>query len=162
MRFSSKVAYSSLVGALYAVLTLVLAPISFGPVQLRLSEVLTVLPFLFPAAVPGLFVGCFVSNLIGSGNIFDIIFGSLATAAAGYLTSKCKSRLLAPLPPVLINAVVIGAVLAHVYTPENFLMAALAFGLQILISQALVCYGLGLPLLFFMDRHKAKIMDHLD
>ena len=158
MRLSSKIAYSALIGAAYAALSLALQPISFGPVQLRLSEALCVLPYFFPFAAPGLFTGCFIANFLGTGNILDMVFGSLATLAAAFLTSKCKSRFLAPLPPVLINAVVVGIVIAYSASPANLLMTSLIYGGQIFVSQAIVCYGLGLPLLGYLDRHKASIM----
>ena len=72
---------SAVIAALYAALTLLLAPISYGPIQLRLSEALTLLPMLLPQAVPGLFVGCLIANLY-TGMLTDIIFGSLATLVA--------------------------------------------------------------------------------
>lgn len=83
----------ALIAAIYAVLCAALAPISYGEVQFRISEALTILPLLMPEAVPGLFVGCLIANLIGGAGILDIVFGSLATLIAGLLTyamRKCR------------------------------------------------------------------------
>ena len=87
---------SAIIAALYAALTLLLAPLSYGPVQLRVSEALTLLPVLLPQSIPGLFVGCMLANLMGACPWQDIVFGSLATLLAALGTWTCrKSRLLA-------------------------------------------------------------------
>ncbi|MEA5002230.1 MAG: QueT transporter family protein, partial [Christensenella sp.] len=90
MQNKSKVRYlceASLIAALYAALTLLLAPLSYGPVQVRVSEALCVLPFFTPAAVPGLFIGCMLANLYTAGlGVMDIVVGSLATLLAATLT----------------------------------------------------------------------------
>ena len=100
------------VAAIYAALTLALAPISYGAVQVRVSEALTVLPFFMPrSAVPGLFLGCFLANFLGGAGIWDVVFGSAATLIAAMLTARCRSRMLSPLAPVLVNAVVVGCLL---------------------------------------------------
>ena len=75
------IATAAIVGAAYAAMTIALAPISYGAVQLRVSEVLCILPFFIPGTAWGLFVGCALANIL-TGNIFDIIFGSLAPLAA--------------------------------------------------------------------------------
>ena len=104
-------AVCAVLAALYAGLTVLLAPISYGAFQCRVSEALTLLPFFAPYTMWGLFIGCFLANLY-TGSVLDIVFGSLATLLAAFLTSKCKNKWLAALPPVLVNAVVIGAVIA--------------------------------------------------
>jgi len=149
---SRNITRPAIIGAIYAVLTIIFIKTSFGPWQLRVSEALTVLPFIYPPATWGLFVGCFIANLIGSGNIFDIAFGPLATLIAGLLTARCKKIWLAPLPPVVVNAVVIGLVLGCTSSPENPLMASLVIGGQIFLTEAIVCYGFGLPLLHFLKK----------
>ena len=83
-----KLTFAAVVGALYAALTIALAPISYGPLQFRVSEVLCILPFFFPFTAWGLFVGCALANLFGSGLLPDIVFGSLATLLAALCTSK--------------------------------------------------------------------------
>ena len=74
-----RMAYAAVIGAAYAALTMALAPISYGPIQMRVSEVLCVLPFFFPSATWGLFIGCMIANLISAAGVWDVVFGSLAT-----------------------------------------------------------------------------------
>ena len=93
------------IAAIYVVLTVLFAPIGFGSVQVRFSEALTVLPYFTPAAIPGLFVGCFIGNILGGAIPLDIICGSLATlAAAGCSYMLRRKKYLVPLPPVVLNA----------------------------------------------------------
>lgn len=107
---------SALIAALYAGLTLLFLPISFGQVQMRVSEALTVLPVLFPSAIPGLFVGCLLANLLGGSPWQDVLFGSLATLTAAVLTRLLRKHLwLAALMPVVINALVVGLLLNWMY-----------------------------------------------
>ncbi len=149
-------------GALYAALTLLAYPISFGAVQLRLSEVLTVLPLFFPEAVPGLFIGCVAANLLSPNiAVLDVLFGSLATLIAAFLTRRLRNRhpFIALLPPVLLNAVIVGAVITlSVGSSEDtgvglFAVNCAAVGL----GEALSCLGLGLPLVYALRRAARKI-----
>ena len=146
---------AALIAAVYAALTLALAPISYMNIQLRVAEAMTVLPAIFPSAIPGLFVGCILANTLGPGaGVLDIIFGSLATLLAAWLSYKLrKHTYLVPLPPVIVNAVIIGAVLSYAYN----LPLALTM-LQVGAGQLLACYGIGLPLLFLVKKIK-KIKD---
>ncbi|MDO4559583.1 MAG: QueT transporter family protein [bacterium] len=142
-----RIALSAMIAALYTGLTFVLAPISFGPVQFRVSEALTLLPFCLPEAVPGLFVGCLISNMLGGFGITDIILGSAATLAAAWVTAKMPNVWLAALPPVVINAVVVGAYIALLSsTPVIWSM------LYIGASQAVICYAIGIPLILYIKR----------
>jgi len=103
---------SAVIAALYAAMTLLLAPISYGPIQLRLSEAMTLLPMLLPQAIPGLFVGCLIANLY-TGMLTDIIFGSLATLLAAVGTYLLRRNpFLAASCPVISNGVIVGLVLA--------------------------------------------------
>lgn len=139
---------AAVIAALYAVLTLVLAPISFGPMQLRVSEAMTLLPILWPEAAAGLFVGCFLANLIGGYGIMDAVVGGLATLIAALLTRRLRhNRWIAALPPVLINAVAIGLLL-HFVAEAPLWLTMLYIG----AGQALACYALGMPLLAVMDK----------
>ena len=147
-----KIVAAGVIGALYATLTLVLQPFSFGPVQLRLSEALCVLPFLYPFTAWGLFAGCLVSNIVGGFGLPDIIFGSLATLAAGLVTARIRVKWLAPLPPVVVNALVIGGVLAFALAPENPSAAYLLFAAEVGAGQLAACYAVGLPLLLCVER----------
>jgi len=140
---------AAMIGALYALLTIILAPISYGMVQVRVAEMLMILPFFTPAAVPGLFVGCLIANLYGGYGILDIVFGSLATLLAAYLVTKIKNKFLAPLPPVIINAAIIGIVLHLVLGLPLYLTVA-----WVGVGQMVACYGLGLPLLLLLEKRR--------
>ncbi|HBL84779.1 MAG TPA: transporter [Clostridiales bacterium] len=146
---------TAMIAAAYATLTLALAPIGYGAIQFRVSEALTVLPFIFPEAIIGLFIGCLTSNIIYSPfAVLDIIFGSLATLGAAFWTSRIKNRYLAPLPPIIINALVIGFVITYSEAGKTFVDFPLtAFYVNMAtvgLGQTVVCYGLGLPLLMAM------------
>jgi uncharacterized membrane protein len=146
-----KTAFAGLIAAMYIALVMVTIPTSFGFLQFRAAESLTLLPFLFPSAIPGLFVGCFLANVFFSElGPPDWIIGSLATLSAAFLTSRCKNRWIAALPPVLINAAAVGIMLA-VLIPE----AGVGIGLSILsvgIGQIAVCCGLGVPLTVALEK----------
>jgi uncharacterized membrane protein len=102
---------AAMIGAIYALLTVLFAPISYGMIQVRISEMLMILPYFTSAAIPGLFVGCFIANIYGGQGILDIVFGSLATLLSAYIVSKISNKYLVPLPPVIINALIVGWVL---------------------------------------------------
>ncbi len=138
-----KILYAAVIAAVYAALTLLFAPISMGPVQCRISEALCVLPLFSPVAIPGLFIGCLIVNMF-LGSIYDIIFGSLATLAAAYLTWRFrKNRWLAMCFPVLLNAVIVGGYLG-LFLPDA--PAVWLCMLTVGIGEAISCYGIGLPL----------------
>ena len=152
----------ALIAAAYAGLTYLsnVFGLAYGPIQLRLSEILSVLPLFTPAAVPGLTVGCFLAN-IGSFNMADLLFGTLATCASAYLTyllrnAKVKGLpLLGLLPPVLVNALVIGFEISVFYLPgTNFLWGLGISALEVGIGQFIVCYALGLPFYFVLKKYK--------
>ncbi|MEA5068259.1 MAG: QueT transporter family protein [Christensenellaceae bacterium] len=141
---------AAVIAAIYAAVALLLAPISGfqGNFQLRVSEALTILPVLTPAAVPGLFVGCLTANLLGGATALDVIFGSLATLIAALLTRRLRARpVLAALPPVAVNMLVVGLVLSLSYNTP-FLLNAMWVGL----GQLGACYALGLPLLWALRK----------
>ncbi|HBN85441.1 MAG TPA: transporter [Clostridiales bacterium] len=145
---------AAIIASIYTALTILLLPISYGPIQVRVSEALTVLPYFTPAAIPGLFVGCLIANIAGGLGWMDIIFGSLATLIAAFLTYLVpKSRkLLVPLPAVIVNGLIVGWVVSTVYT-ENTLPMAVTM-LTVAGGQAISCYGLGYPLLKLFEKYK--------
>ena len=149
MKISSKqIALAGIIGALYAALTISLAPISYGPVQVRVAEALTVLPFLTPWAIPGLYFGCMGANIFGGYGPVDIFLGSFITllaALATWYVRRFNRRWLAPLPPVLFNAFGVSAYL-HMLAKLPYLLCALYVG----IGQLLACYALGYPLLLLL------------
>ncbi|MEG1602533.1 MAG: QueT transporter family protein [Cloacibacillus sp.] len=150
-----KIALSALTAALYSGLTFMLAPISFGPMQFRAAEALTLLPYFMPEAIPGLFVGCLISNMIGGFGIIDIVLGSAATLFAAWLSSKMPNLWLAAVPPVVINGIVVGAYIALLSN-----ISVVWTMIYIAGSQAVVCYGLGVPLMIYL-RHSAAFQKYL-
>ena len=150
---------AAIVGALYAALTLLASAfgIAYGPVQFRLSEALCVLPFLFPETAWGLFVGCWVSNLISPYGVLDMVVGSLATLLAALWTAKCHRKWIAPLPPVICNGVLVGAVLAWQQSGslQTFAPAFVMNGLSVALGEAVVCFGLGILLLRAVEKSGA-------
>ncbi|MEG1594569.1 MAG: QueT transporter family protein [Oscillibacter sp.] len=145
---------AGVIAALYAGLTLLLPIPQYGGVQLRVAEAMTVLPFLFPAAIPGLAVGCFLANLLGSPFVLDWVFGTSATLLAALCTRRCPNQYLAPLPPVICNALIVGAEVAYFSTLDGALfLPAFAFNaLTIGLGEAVACYALGLPLLKWLSK----------
>ena len=132
---------SAVIGALYFVLTTVLAPISYGVVQFRVAEALTILPFLFPEATIGLVIGCAFANISSPFGLLDIIVGAVVTGVAGFITSKIKNIWLAPLPPILLNAIFLPIVWGIVGTEQLYVINFLS----LIASQAVVTYVLGVP-----------------
>jgi len=148
---------AAVVAALYAVLGYFggLFSLTFGPIQIRFAEALTVLPFFFPAAVPGLSLGCLITNLASPYGPLDIIFGTLATAIAALLTRRTKRVWLAPLPPILTNLLILPILWswAQVGTINEAFWAAWAFNAATFLpGQIVACYGLGLLLLRVLPR----------
>jgi len=162
---------AAIIAALYVTLTFVFRPISFGPIQVRISEILCVLPFFTPAAVPGLFVGCLIGNGLGSNlGPIDVILGSLATLVSAFLASKTKKWGLVPLPAVIINAFVVGFILYYVLGADMagdfpFLIADslyLTASASVMIGQIVACYGGGLLLMWVLSRRKGIIKNPLE
>lgn len=158
----------AVVSAVYALLTLVTWTFSSMQIQVRLSEALCILPLLTPAAIPGLFFGCFLSNIL-MGNIIDAAFGSLATLFAAFCTyligNLCRRKwrlLLAPLPAVIFNAIAVPFILYFGYGIVSFgeetsVFPVLALtALSVFIGQIISCYGLGLPLAKMLEKLKTR------
>ena len=144
------------IAAIYVVITLAFAPLSYGEVQVRFSEALTILPFFTPAAVPGLFVGCLLANIIGGAILPDIIFGSIATLLGAIFTYllRNKSRFLAPVPPIVSNAIIVPLVLRFGYgvnLPIPFMMLTVGAG------EVISAGVLGLILLSVLYRYRGTI-----
>lgn len=149
---------AALIAAMYVVLTWLanLFGLANGAIQVRFSEALTILPYFTPAAIPGLFVGCFISNTITGAAIWDILFGSLATLIGAFFTYKLRrfSKWLAPLPPILANIIVVPQVLRIVYGASDsiwYLMATVGIG------EIISCGIFGMVLLFALQKHAHQI-----
>lgn len=129
-------ARAGVISALYAVLTLIAYPISFGPIQLRISEGLTLLPLLFVESIPGLFVGCLIANIISSYGIFDIVFGSLTTLVSAFLTWIVGKHIKKPalkifiggLFPVLLNAFIIPIIIVFTSVDSAYWISVATVG----------------------------------
>ncbi len=157
-------AEGAIIAALYAILTLCFAPLSFGPVQLRVSEALTVTPLLTPAAVPGLALGCLISNVIGMSMgvtlPVDILFGTLATLLAALCTRLLRNTavigsvpVLSLLSPVIFNALIVGGELTLFFGAGTFLYCAAAVGLGELITVSV------LGTLLFLSLRKVRLFE---
>lgn len=147
---------SAMIAALYVVLTFLFAPFSFGSVQVRIAEALTVLPYFTPSAIPGLLIGCLIGNLLGGAPLPDIIFGSLATligAVFTYLLRK-QNKFLAPIPPILSNTIIIPLVLRFAYG-LNLPIYYMAFTIS--IGEILSCGVLGMILLTSLGKYRHKL-----
>ena len=156
-KFTTKdLTLAALVAALYTVLSYFgnIFGLTYGPIQGRFAEALCVLPFLFPATVPGLFVGCLLTNLMSTVGALDIVFGSLATLLAALWTARTPNRLLAPLPPVVCNGVIIGAMIAwyEVGFGSGFWTAFAFYGVTVALGELVACYVLGTLLLTLLPR----------
>lgn len=148
---------AAMVAALYAVMSYFgnIFGLTFGPVQFRFSEALCVLPFLFPATAPGLFVGCLITNLLSPYGPLDIVVGSLATLTAALWTMRMPNRWLAPLPPVLCNMVLVGFTIGFAEAGgfTAVLPAAWAYnGLTVGLGELGACYALGMLLLYALPK----------
>ena len=151
---AKKLVTNAIIAAIYAACSILLAPISYGVLQFRISEALTLLPFLRKDTVWGLTVGCFLANLLSplGANPLDIVFGTLATFIAAVLTSKCRFAPISVIPPVAVNGVMIGAILAYTLSPDTFWASFSAFSVQIALEELVVCALLGLPLLYTLKK----------
>ena len=159
MHFSTKsLTRAAIIAAAYCALSLVSSALSlaYGPVQLRFSEALCVLPFLMPEAVWGPFVGCLLTNVLSPYGLLDLIFGSAATLLAALLSARCKTRVGAAVPPILCNAVLVGALLSWEVggTAESFGTLFVYNAATVGAGEAAVCLVLGLPLLRILEKYK--------
>ena len=144
----------AMLGAIYAVLTMVLPIPQYAGVQIRLAEALMVLPFLYPGCTMGLFVGCVIANLLSPYGLLDVIAGSGATLLACLWTARLKHRRFAWVPPTLCNAFIVGAVIAFAQTGFGpaFGMAYLLNALSVGLGECLACGVLGSVLLRYLPR----------
>lgn len=157
-------AYAAVIGAAYAALTMVLAPISFGPIQMRVSEVLCVLPFFMPCATWGLFIGCMIANLISAAGVWDVVFGSLATLGSclciqalgqrGKKVSSWPHIILAMLMPVVWNAFIVVGMLTWSLTETRVFQFGKQFWIfaaEVGLGELIVMLVLGIPLLKLLE-----------
>ena len=149
-------AQAAMIAALYVALTYVFAPISFSEVQVRIAEALTILPVFTPAAIPGLFIGCLLGNIMGGALVPDILLGSLATLIGAFFTWKLRKAnpFRAPVPPIVANTLIVPFVLKYAYgvdLPIPFMMLTVGAG------EVLSCGVLGMLRYFALKKNSEKI-----
>ena len=164
-----KIAFAGVVAAIYVALTMAVAPLSYGPIQFRIAEVLCILPFFFPITVPALFIGCVIANLLSPYGILDVVAGSAASLLAALCTMQIGRasreatafkgfafKAFACFPPVILNAVIIGAVIAISITGGGaaFWPAFLVNGIHVGVGQMGVLYCIGLPLMIYLPKSR--------
>ena len=159
---------AGVIAALYTVLTYVIAPLAFGPIQIRPAEALCILPLFFPEAIPALWIGCMLSNLFSPFFLYDVIFGSFATLLAATCTYFIGKRLNhAPLKliiggffPVIFNTVIIPFIIVFLCGgDQGYSSAWIAYflnALSIFITESIFVYGLGVPLYYAIDKLTKK------
>lgn len=162
-----KLTQTAMIAAVYAAITFATFYMSFGAVQFRVSEALTVLPIFMVTAVPGLTLGCALANLVGffiganPTGLVDVIFGTTASLISAILTyyigkspKKIMRYLVAPFPAVIINALIVGFEISYFFV-GSLEPAVLGINfLSVFIGQAVVCYGLGVPFILVLERTK--------
>lgn len=160
------ITHAAIIATLYVVLTLLANALGLASyaIQVRFSEALTILPFFTPAAIPGLFIGCLISNILCGSIFWDVLFGSLATllgAAGTYLICRkphikmpALTALLSPLPPIVSNTVIVPLVLTYAYHLEG---GILYFMLTVGIGEVISCGILGLALLKVLEKYRKYI-----
>lgn len=160
--------YAAIIAAVYVVLTISIAPFAWGPIQFRVSEMLCVLPLFTPAAIPGVTLGCLIANIMIGSPLPDIVFGSLATFIGALLTfiltkkarengreTEMKARVLAILPPILSNSIIIPFVLKYAYgLPDAVWFMAVTVG----IGEVLAVGVLGNILITVLKRSASAVL----
>ena len=164
-QFSTRsIVRAGLIAAMYVALTLIFQPISFGAIQFRIAEALTLLPILTVDAVPGLFIGCLIANLAGGGVWFDVALGSVATLLAALCTRKTRRQpFLAAVWPTVFNGLIVGPVVyfAYVRAPgDPVSLGTLLFNMAtVALGEVVVCYVLGIPLVFGLKKLPGNIIE---
>ena len=152
--------HSAMIGAIYVVLTILFQPFSFGQIQVRIAEALTILPVFTPAAIPGLFVGCLIGNILGGSILPDIIFGSLASLIGAIFTYvlRKQNKYLAPLPPMIANTLIVPFILYYAYginLPIPFMMMTVGIG------EIISCGVLGMIVYASLEKYRYRIFRDL-
>lgn len=158
MKEKNKVRYianAAMIAAIYVVLVFVFNYWSFGPIQFRIAEALTILPVYTPAAIPGLFIGCIIANLTGGAIVADVVFGSIATLIGAVGTRLLRRfKWLAPLPPILANTLIVPFVLKYGYGAKEAIPYMM---LTVGLGEIIVCYIGGMLLLFALKKYANRI-----
>ena len=147
-----QIALNGVVAGLYAAITILTASFAYGNIQFRIADSLCVLVVLEPSLTIGLTLGCLISNIFSTVSALDIVIGTAGTLLGCLLAAKVKQDWLIPVPVILANAVLVGAMLAYVLTPDALVQGFFLNGGEVLLGEAVVLYLLGVPLLLFFRR----------
>ena len=150
----NRIARAGIIAAIYIILVFVFQAISFGPIQFRVAEALTLLPMVYPEAIGGLYVGALLSNILGGQGPWDIFGGSFVTLLAAYLTYRYKSRLIGYASPIVLNAFLVSLYLWYILELPAYWPLVLSIGL----GQSAVVLALGIPLLRFIQKNQEKFL----
>lgn len=143
---------AALIAAVYVTTTVALSPISYGPLQVRVAEALTLLPLVYPEAVPGLVLGCLLSNMMGGLGMWDIGLGTLATLIASFMTLRSRNVWVGGIWPILSNGVIVGSYLSILFNcPWGLTVIYVAMG------EAVAVYGIGMPLIRLLLRRQEVV-----
>lgn len=137
----------ALIATLYVALTYVFQAISFLPAQFRLAEALTLLPMLFPEAIWGVGIGCFIANLFSPAGLTDVVLGSLTSLLAAYITYRFRWHIVGYLSPIVLNALVVSAYLRLLANLPYWVTAT-----SVAFSEAVVVLGIGIPLVLYLKK----------
>lgn len=154
--YSLTMVQAAMIAALYVVLTFIANAFGLAnyAVQVRFSEALTILPYFTPAAIPGLFIGCLLSNILTGCALPDILFGSIATLIGAVFTYRFRAyKWLAPIPPIVANAVIVPFVLLYAYGVKPLWFSFVTVTAGEIIS----CGVLGMLLLFALEKYRGEI-----
>lgn len=154
-----QIALNGVIAGLYAAITILTASFAYGNIQFRIADALCVLVVLEPSLTIGLTLGCLIANIFSTVSALDIVIGTAGTLLGCLLAAKVRKDWLVPVPVILANAILVGAMLAYVLTPNALLQGFLINGGEVLLGEAAVLYALGVPLLLFF--RKTGLMDRL-
>ena len=149
----TQIALNGVAAGLYAAITILTASFAYGNIQFRIADALCVLVVLEPSLTVGLTLGCLISNIFSTVSALDIVIGTAGTLLGCLLAARVKKDWLVPVPIMLANAVLVGAMLAYVLTPTALVQGFFINGGEVLLGEAVVLYLLGVPLLVFFRKN---------
>lgn len=150
----NRLARAGIIAAAYVVLVFAFHFASFGPIQFRVAEALTLLPMVYPEAIGGIYVGVLLSNILGGNGPWDVFGGSLVSLIAAVLTYRYRGRVLGYASPIVLNALLVGLYLRYIFDIPSYWLVVLSIG----FGQSVVILGLGIPLLRFVQRNQEKFL----